>query len=155
MNLRFLLLITLAGCRDDACPVEADIAPGCGILLDGQPLRLGDALADLAQSFGEPTRLDLGASGERFDLAGVAGFSDDADAVRSLALGEGFVGATAEGLGLGSSATEVEEAFGVATPEPLTGGWWYGSLGIGFEIDGEGEGEAVDRIHVFPAQPGW
>jgi len=145
MNARFLLLLGLAGCRDDACPIEADIAPGCGILLDGQPLRLGAPL------FGAPALLDLGATGQRFDFASVAGFCDETGAVSSLALVDGFPGTTAGGVGLGSAEGAVEAEFGAASSDPLTGGRWYGALGVGFEV----EGGAIARIHVFPPQRGW
>jgi hypothetical protein len=145
MNARFLLPLCLAACRDDACPIEADIAPGCGILLDGEPLRLGDALA------GAPAVVDLGATGQRFDLGVVAGFCDEGGGVTSLLLLDGYPGATAGGVGLGSAEGAVEAEFGAATPDPLTGSRWYGALGIGVEV----EGGAVARIHVFPPQQGW
>ena len=55
--------LTAMGCKDDGCAMEGDITAGCGLMVDGEPLRLGDTLDLLTEEHGAPTLLDLGASG--------------------------------------------------------------------------------------------
>jgi len=148
-----LLLPLAAACGDDACPLVEDVVPGCGVLVGGEPMRIGDALANLEERFGEPALQELSSLGTRFDYApsGVTGFCGPDGLVGSLMLGPRFRGGTAGGVMVGAGEEVAGYEFGEAVPDPLGAGLWYPEEGIGVEV----EETVVARIHVFAPEEGW
>ena len=149
-----LLSCCISACnKDDGCPMEAEITPGCGVLVGGEPLRIGDTVDTVTEAHGEPTWLELGAAGTRFDYPsdGVTGFASADEVVTSVQVGSAFAGNTPDELSVGSTLTQVQAAHGAATTDPYTGAQHYPELGISFEISDE----AVERVHVFAPQKDW
>ncbi len=155
LSLALLSAVALVvGCKDDGCAMKHAITPGCGILVEDLTLRLGDGLDELTALYGQPETTDLGAAGLRhdFEALGTTVFcSTEPQVVTSLMITEGFEGRTADDLGLASSEADITAALGPGTTAPYLSASWYGSLGIGFELD---SGQAA-RVHVFYADDGW
>jgi hypothetical protein len=145
---------SLGACKkDDGCSLDGALGPGCGLVMDGEPLRLGDDLADVVASHGEPALVDLGVAGQRFDYAasGVSGFLDLDGAVVSLMVTAPYDGVTADGLGLGSGAAQVETTMGSALEDAYTGALHDPGQGLSVELaDG-----TVERVHIWAPQLDW
>lgn len=138
----WLLLLSLLGCKDKPCEFDADITPGCGIVVDGAQVRIGDALESLP-----PARVqDLGDLGSRFTLEGhpVTGRAVEGVVV-SLFVHDGYPGTTPTGVGIGSTADQVRATFNDPVFDPFVGHWWYMDQGVGFEW----EASLVARVQVF------
>lgn len=140
------------GDSDDYIPPQAEgsIEAGEGIHLDQQELSFGSTLAELKSSFGEKlfTR-DLGAGMHRFRIAdapvsGLLKGSGEEAVLSSITLVPGFNGKTAEGIGIGSSRSELASAYGEGQDDPFLAAAWYDTSGLVFEWNNDN----VIRIHL-------
>lgn len=154
---------SLAGCDDGPESLEpvpeaaSEILTGTGVVIAGLPLNLGDTLAVIESNLGPAGAVrDLGELGIQIDYphlnAGgiLSGAEDEATLVR-ITVYPGFVGVTSDGIGLGSSESEVDAAFGAADTDPFLEASWYTDVGVAVEWYG---GQA-ERIHLFEPGSAW
>ena len=149
-----LLGLGLGACKNnDLCTLDADITGGCGLVMADGELRLGDTLEAMVDAHGEPSWVDLGSAGRRFDYGdqGSAGISGDGLAVSSLLVTDPWQGSTIDGLILGVEELEVPRTISAGVGSPFVPVLWFPELGIGFE-----SAEAtVIRMHIFTPQETW
>ncbi|MDP7112578.1 MAG: hypothetical protein QGH45_11480 [Myxococcota bacterium] len=144
-----------AGCDEDPadlCAVDAGIAPGCGLTVAGEPVRLGDPRADVALLLGDPGMASTFPGVGSCDVYSAQGLSvlypdSGADLADALIVLDGFTGTTAEGIGIGSAEANVTAAYGTGSRDAFLGSAWHLDRGLGFEF---GDG-VVTRVHVIPA----
>ncbi len=124
------MILLMLAC-DRGCELEVDLTPGCGVVVDGTELRLGDDPAVLDE-LGATQR----AAGDTtfFHLGQVSGWHDDT-ALTAFTVADGFTGSTDRGLRLGSTRTEVQAQLGSPGEDPFTGAWVYADQAFLFEGD--------------------
>ena len=150
-----ILLLLAAGCTDNTgATLEPDrFEPGLGAWVKGVHLAVGAPLPPAPEALGAPEPLrDLGPAGVRVrypdvGLAVTLTGTSLQDTVRSLALTAGF-GGKVDTLGLGSTRSDVQAAFGAPTVDPLLGAWLYPAKGLTFRFDAD----AVSEILVEAAR---
>jgi hypothetical protein len=151
----FASVLLGAACDEDPvaeCAVDTGIAPGCGLTVAGEPIRLGDPRADVALLLGDPGMAPVFPGVGSCDLYTAQGLSvlypdSGADLADALIVLDGFTGTTAEGIGIGSAEADVTAAYGAGSRDAFLGSVWYLGRGIGFEF---GDG-IVTRVHVIAA----
>ncbi len=149
-----LLGLGLMGCKGDPpCALDDAITGGCGVQLADGELRVGGSLEAMVVTIGEPSWVDLGSAGQRFDYSdlGVTGFSRDGLVIDSLRVSAPFEGTTADGIGLGMSILEVPQTMGAGQGSPWVELNWQLTAGLGFEY----EADTITRIHIVPTQEPW
>ncbi len=142
------------GCnKERPCELDADITAGCGLELADGALRIGDELEAMAETHGEPSWVDLGSAGQRFDYGdqGVSGTSSDGLTVATLLAYAPYAGATVDGLALGDDQLSAPQTLGAGMASPWQETNWHPELGIGFEsADG-----VISRIHLIAPRESW
>ncbi|MBW2254811.1 MAG: hypothetical protein JRI25_09470 [Deltaproteobacteria bacterium] len=151
MRIALFVLALLPGCTEPPCALDADVVPGCGAMVSGEPVRLGDTPDKVERALG-PTAAAaaLGDLGTRFAypdqaLSGLYGGAEDR-AVRALYLHTGFPGGTAGGVGIGVDRATVRAQLGEPVQGLFLDVWWYQEQGIAVEW----RDDAVDRLTLFP-----
>ncbi len=132
------------------CALEHDLVPGCGVVVEGAELRLGDTRVSLESALGQPERTeDLGPLGLRFRYPGLGltGFFDAEGRVSSLAVTAPFAGRSA-GAGLGDAPAAFTRAHGQPDADPFSDTAWYPALGLSVQwADG-----VAERLQIEPAR---
>ncbi len=126
--------------------VEGSIETGVGIHIEQQELKLGAATADLENIFGDNIIIrELGENFESFIIADtpISGFLQGSS-VSSITLMPGFKGKSTDGLGLGSSRSDVESKIGAGKKDPFLEADWYENHGLVIEW----ENDAIIRMHM-------
>jgi hypothetical protein len=143
-------LVVLAGCTDPPCALEVEVVPGCGALVAGEPVRLGDTPEEVEQVLGPPaSSAELGSLGTRFSysehaLSGLFTRGEDS-VVHALYLHTGFSGRTAGGVQMGVDRAAVRSELGEPVEDLFLDVWWYQDRGIAVEW----RSDAVDRLVLF------
>jgi len=140
------------GDTEETLPPQAEgsIEVGIGIHLEQDTITFGTTLSQLTTLLGDAIEVrNIDNTTSRFRILNTPvsgllhGTGVDATLV-ALTLVTGFNGKTADGIGIGSSRTDVDSLYGVGVLDPFLSATWHDNSGVVFEM----ENDKVVRIHL-------